>query len=481
MNKHKIVIVGSGFSGICIGIKLKKAGIHDFIILEKASKLGGTWRENSYPGAECDIPSALYSYSFEPNPEWKHVWSKREQIFQYQLDVANKYNLMPHFRFEQSVKSAEWKGKQWLIQTQSGTHESQHFISAIGQLHELSTPQFKGSDKFNGHQFHAAKWDHSVDLSDKRVSVIGAAASAVQLIPEVAKIAKHLTVFQRTPNWMMEKPNRSYTRFERWLSATVPFFNKLYRGLLYLLADGVLYPALKGNKVAAWFVKFKVKRNLNKHIKDPVLKSKLTPDYAIGAKRILFSHTFYNALSRSNVDLQTEPISAIDANSIHTETGQCIETDVIVYATGFITNPFFKSIEVKGESQTLAQAWKNGAQAYLGMHTNGFPNLHMMYGPNTNLGHNSIIIMIEAQANYICKIIRQLDKQGQSSVDVKHEAECAYNAEVQDRLNRMVFSAIETSWYMDNGKITNNWAGSTWEYRRRLDASHSSAYNFSHD
>lgn len=476
MSKHNIVIVGSGFSGICMGIKLKQAGINDFIILDKASELGGTWRENSYPGAECDIPSALYSFSFEPNPNWKHVWSKRDQIFQYQKDVAEKYRLMPHFRFNQRVVSAEFLNDRWLINAEETEFEAQHFISAIGQLHERATPAFDGAEGFDGEQFHAAKWNHKVDLKDKNIVVIGAAASAVQLVPEVAKQSRQLTVIQRTPNWMMEKPNRSYTRPEKWLAERIPLLNKLYRGFLYLLADGVLFQALNGNRVAAWFIKLKVNRNLNKHISDPSLKATLTPNYTIGAKRILFSHTFYEAFNRNNVQLETNGVKSIIPDGIVTTSGKEIEADVIIYATGFITNPFFKSISVTGTSQTLEQAWENGAQAYLGIHTNGFPNLHMMYGPNTNLGHNSIIIMLEAQANYICKTIKNLVLQNKTLIDVKPDVELAYNHEIQMRLKAMVFSSVEQSWYMDNGKITNNWAGSTWDYKRRLKADNSDSY-----
>ncbi len=468
MTKHKIVIVGSGFSGICMGIKLKQAGISDFVILEKATELGGTWRENSYPGAECDIPSALYSYSFAPNPNWKHVWSKRDQIFQYQKDVAEKYGLTPHFRFDERVNRAEYRESEWIIETQNGGYQAQHFISAIGQLHERFMPDIEGADSFNGDQFHAAKWDHSVDLTGKKVAVIGAAASAVQLIPEVAEHAEHMTVFQRTPNWMMSKPNRAYTKLEKWLAKRLPILSRAYRSFLYLLADGVLYPALNGNRLAAAFVKLRVNWNLKRHIKDKALRAKLTPSYTIGAKRILFSHTFYEALNRPNVELETNAIKRIHADGIETENGELIKTDAIVYATGFITNPFFKSIEIKGHEHTLAQSWADGAQAHLGVYTHGFPNLHMMYGPNTNLGHNSIIIMIEAQADFITHNIKRLDEAGKTSIEVTQEAEQAYNQEMQTRLNGMVFSTIEKSWYMDNGKITNNWCGSTWEYRRRL-------------
>lgn len=466
--RTNVIIVGSGFSGICMGIKLKRAGIEDFIILEKASDLGGTWRENSYPGAECDIPSALYSYSFAPNANWEHVWSKREQIFQYQKDVAQQFEITKHIKFDQSVCSATYENSQWLIETQNSIYKANHFISAVGQLHERFTPPMSGANRFEGQQFHSAKWNHDLDLRGKSVAVIGSAASAVQLIPEVAKLAKHLTVLQRTPNWMIEKPNRRYLGLEHWVARRIPFLSKAYRNLLYLQADGILYRALIGKPVSSWFVKKLVNRNLRKHIDDPQLRERLTPKYAVGAKRILFSDTFYKTLNQAHVELETQAIESLQPNGIKTCAGNTIPVDIIIYATGFITNPFLKSIDVTGTHQTLKQAWKNGAHAYLGINTAGFPNLHLMYGPNTNLGHNSVIIMIEAQADYIARNIKLLEGKLNHVLDVPKSIEDQYNKTLQVRLKQMAFSKIENSWYMDKGKITNNWAGSTWEYKRRL-------------
>ncbi|MCH2189684.1 MAG: NAD(P)/FAD-dependent oxidoreductase [Gammaproteobacteria bacterium] len=465
---NKVIIVGSGFSGICMGIKLKQAGIEDFIILEKSTDLGGTWRENSYPGAECDIPSALYSYSFAPNPNWEHVWSKREQIFQYQRDVATQYGITQHFRFGQRVSSAKYENAVWTIKTQDSTYEATHFISAVGQLHERFTPEIIGAETFEGEQFHAAKWNHDAELQGKSVAVIGSAASAVQLIPQVAKQASKLTVLQRTPNWMIEKPNRRYSTLEHWVAKHIPILRKAYRNLLYLQADGILYRALIGKPISSWFVKKLVNRNLKKHIRDDDLRARLTPSYTVGAKRILFSDTFYKTLNKDHVELETQAIEAIEARGIRTSSGRVIPADVIIYATGFITNPFLKSIEVEGTNGSLKQAWSKGAHAYLGINTSGFPNLHMMYGPNTNLGHNSIIIMIEAQASYIARNIKLLEEDRGKVLDVPEDIEREYNIAIQKRLKDMVFSKIEHSWYMDQGRITNNWAGSTWEYKKRL-------------
>ena len=298
--------------------------------------------------------------------------------------------------------------------------------------------------------------------------MIGSAASAVQLIPQVAKQASKLTVLQRTPNWMIEKPNRRYSTLEHWVAKHIPILRKAYRNLLYLQADGILYRALIGKPISSWFVKKLVNRNLKKHIRDDDLRARLTPSYTVGAKRILFSDTFYKTLNKDHVELETQAIEAIEARGIRTSSGRVIPADVIIYATGFITNPFLKSIEVEGTNGSLKQAWSKGAHAYLGINTSGFPNLHMMYGPNTNLGHNSIIIMIEAQASYIARNIKLLEEDRGKVLDVPEDIEREYNIAIQKRLKDMVFSKIEHSWYMDQGRITNNWAGSTWEYKKRL-------------
>lgn len=481
VQKHKVVIIGSGFSGLCLGIKLKQAGIHDFVILEKADSLGGTWRENSYPGAECDIPSALYSYSFESNPNWTYKWSERNQILQYQQATAAKYGLTEHFRFKQKVTSARFQkeGNTWLISSESGEqYRAQHLISAVGQLHERFTPQFDNFEQFQGHSFHSAKWNHDVDLSGKRIAVIGNAASAVQLVPEVAKTAAQLTVFQRSPNWQLPKPDREYTALEKWLSKHIPPLRKLYRLGLWLQGELLLFPAIKKDGLARKIVQARATKNLNDNIECPELRKKLTPDYPFGAKRALFSHTYYQALNRENVALETNHIQQFTSTGIKTQDGREQQFDVVIFATGFITNPFLKSIEVIGvEDNSLEDSWSSGAQAYLGINTSGFPNLHMMYGPNTNLGHNSIIAMIEAQSAYIVDAVQHLDANALSVMEVNKSAETEFNAELQKRLAAMAFSGIENSWYMDRGKITNNWAGTATEYQKRLKSVDWNAYS----
>lgn len=481
INKTKAIIVGTGFSGLCMAFKLKEAGINDFIILEKASQLGGTWRENTYPGAECDIPSVLYSYSFAPNPDWQHKWSDRQQIHQYQQTLSDQYELETHFKFNQTVESAHFDEtkKVWNVRCASGEdYQTDHFISAVGQLHEVFQPAIKGLSDYAGESFHSAQWNSAVDLKGKRVAVIGNAASAVQLIPEIAKQASSLTVFQRSANWMIMKSNRSYSKFEKWLFKHLPFTQKLIRLNLWVLAELVLHPAVKGKKIHNFIVMMMVKFNLRKHIKDPELRKKLTPNYPLGAKRTLFSHEYYQTLERDKVNLETATINSFTNSGLKTNDEREIAFDVVIFATGFQTNPFLQSLDIRGVNQlTLKDHWHKGAHAYLGLHTSGFPNMHILYGPNTNLGHNSVIAMIEAQVAYVINAITTADKQQGKKIEVRQDHEQSYNEVLQQRLRAMAFGKVEKSWYIDQGKITNNWPGTATEYQRRLAKIDWSAYH----
>lgn len=468
----KAVVVGAGFGGLCMGIKLRAAGINDFVILEKAADLGGTWRENTYPGAECDIPSALYSYSFEHNSDWEFKWSGQQQILKYQHDTANKHGLAEHLRFNQEVVKAEFDktSKLWNIETNTSEHyQAQHFITALGQLHHPSTPHIAGQELYQGDRFHSAQWDHSIDLKGKRVGVIGNAASAVQFIPEIAKQVGHLTIFQRSANWILPKFDRPYAKWEQRISARFPFVTRAYRWFIWATGEYGILNAIRGRSWARWAVKRNCIKNLHEHISDLELRAKLTPDYPVGAKRILFCDHYYPALARDNVELLTSSIDSFTERGIMLADGKEHEFDVVIYATGFKTNPFLASIDVVGlNGRRIRDAWSDGAQAYLGVSTHGFPNMHMLYGPNTNLGHSSIIIMLEAQADFVIRAIKHQDKEGLAAIDVKSDVENQFNIEVQDRLANLAFSKVEQSWYKDGDKVTNNWVGGTKEYVRRL-------------
>ncbi|GAB4395754.1 MAG: NAD(P)/FAD-dependent oxidoreductase [Microscillaceae bacterium] len=479
---YRVVIIGSGFSGLALGIRLKAIGIHDFIILEKAQEVGGTWRENTYPGAECDIPSALYSFSFEPNPHWEYKWSHQPQILEYLRHCAQKYGLYPHIRFGQEVKAAHFQEKEagWKIITQDNTtFFSQSLVSAVGQLHHPRIPSISGQEKFVGPSWHSARWNHDVPLEGKRVGVIGNAASAVQFIPQIAPRAGQLYIFQRSANWMLPKQDRPYLDWEKKMAARFPILLKLYRNQLWL-KGGALFFLMGQNQGLKKLAESYVKRYIQETVHDPILQKKLIPDYPIGAKRILFSDDYYPTLNRSNVHLITENIQEITEKGLRLREGTEIDLDVIIFGTGFQTNPFLMGLDVRGQAgKSIHEAWAKGAEAYLGITTSGFPNLFLMYGPNTNLGHNSIVIMSECQAHYISQCIATLKKHHFRSMDVKPEVQKAYNAEIQRRLQHSVWAQIEDSWYKSGGKITNNWPGRTMEYEARTRKVNYAAYRLS--
>ncbi len=471
MQKYTSVIIGTGFSGIAMAIKLKEQGIQDFILLEKAQSVGGTWRENTYPGAECDIPSALYSYSFEAYPDWEYKWSMQPQILEYIEYVVKKHDLYPHIHFGKEMTKAKWQANKgiWQIETKDGSHyEGKTMITAIGQLHHPSIPDFKGKATFEGDSFHSAQWNHDISLKGKTVGVIGNAASAVQFIPEIVKTARKVKVFQRSANWMLPKQDRLYKEWEKSLVRRFPFLLKMYRLRLWSLGEA--FYLLMQNK-NNWLRKIYEKKTVNyikEHIKDPETVKKLTPIYPMGAKRVLFSDTYYEALARPNVDLITGGVQAITAKEVVAGDGQQHAVDVLIYATGFKTNPFLMGLEVVGEDNiTIQAAWKAGPVNYKGISISKFPNLFMMYGPNTNLGHNSILVMSEAQARYIAQCVKQLEHKNWKSMDVKNENMEAYHQSIQSRLRNMIWASVEDSWYKaENGNIPNNYPGRTFEYIR---------------
>ncbi|NNC54610.1 MAG: NAD(P)/FAD-dependent oxidoreductase, partial [Pseudomonadales bacterium] len=314
-----VVIIGAGFSGMCMAIQLKKSGFDDFIVLEEADEVGGTWRENTYPGAECDIPSALYSYSFEHNAKWRYKWSGQEQILDYQKGIAKKYGLYAHIRFNQHVCAAKYCQAEthWVVDTKSGErYFCQHLVSAVGQLHIPSIPEFANANSYQGTAFHSARWNHAIDLSGKRVAVIGNAASALQFIPQIAPRVKHLTVFQRSPNWVIAKRDRRYSRFEQWISEKIPWVTRMYRLRLWLRGELLLLPAMRRNRLARWLLRRETLASLRQHIKDPAIIDKLTPAYPVGAKRILFSDDYYQALARDNVKLDTAGVKQFTEQGI---------------------------------------------------------------------------------------------------------------------------------------------------------------------
>ncbi len=487
---RRIAIIGTGFSGLCVGHHLKKRGQDNFTIFEKASAIGGTWRENTYPGAECDVPSALYSFSFERNPNWTYKWSEQPEILRYMDHCVEKFGLTPHIKFNTEVTEAHFDDAAgiWKVSTTDGeTREFDVVISAVGQLHKSSTPKIDGASSFEGPHFHSAHWDHDVDLTAKNVAVIGNAASALQFIPQIAPKAAKLNVFQRSANWVFPKNDREYNKFEKWLGSVFPPATQFYRFMIWLRGEVLLYPLMKlkqGEQDADSGLRGKARKQalqyLEEKIVDPDLRAKLTPDYPVGAKRILFSDDYYDALAQDNVNVVTNPIVRIVKNGVITEDGTVHEADALIYATGFISTDFLTPMQVTGRGgQSLNEKWsKDGAEAYLGITHTGFPNFFMMYGPNTNLGHNSIIVMIEAQTRYILSCLAALDANEAKWLDVTAQAQADYNAFLEGRMQEKIWTAVEKSWYLRDGKVTNNWVGRTSEYMRRTKHMTPEAYEF---
>ncbi|GII01059.1 flavin-containing monooxygenase [Planobispora takensis] len=479
-----LTIIGSGFAGIGMAIKLKEAGYHDFVILEKASDLGGTWRDNTYPGCACDVPSHMYSFSFELNPGWSRMFSPQTEIWDYMRACVEKYGLAPHFRFGKEVVGLEYDdaARNWQVGTGDGeTFTTNAVVSGIGALHVPSYPQIRGRERFRGPAFHSAEWDHSADLTGKRVAVIGTGASAIQFVPRLAEQAAHLTVFQRTPPWIQPKPDFALSprmkRVMRLPGAARTLRNTIYWVLETRALGFTVDPRLMKVQEAV------ARRHLERQVPDPELRAKLTPDYTIGCKRILLSNDYYPALGRDDVDLVTDGVAEIRENSIVDATGREIEVDVIVYGTGFKVTDALNEQRIIGRNGLKIQdAWQNGIEAYYGITTAGFPNLFFLLGPNTGLGHNSVVFMIESQVKYVLDCLRLLSKTGARALDVRPGAQRAFNDRLQERLHALVWNEGGCrSWYLDeHGVNRTTWPGFTFEYWARTRRVRPGAYELIH-
>ncbi len=468
---HRVVIVGSGFSGLCMAIRLKQAGIHDFVLLEKADEVGGTWRENHYPGAACDVPSHLYCYSFEPKPDWSRIFAPQREILDYLRHCATKYGVRRHVRFRTEAVSARFlDGEEvWEVTTRGGARiRGEVLVQAKGALHIPSIPEIAGAERFAGPLFHSAEWRHDVPLEGKRVAVIGSGASAIQIVPAIAGKVKELHYYQRTAPWVIPRRDRDYTAAEKRRFATSPLAARLHRERIYWSLE----PRVLGFAVAPKIMSVAEqvgRRNLAKHVKDPALRAKLTPNFTMGCKRTLLSDDYYQAVARPNVDVVTDGIREITENAIVAKDGTTREVDAIVYCTGFAVTDLVGGLEVLGRGgRPLAEAWRDSVETYLGVTTSGFPNFFMLMGPNTGLGHNSMIYMIEAQAEYALDAIRTMDREGLRTVDVRPEVARRCTDEVQRRLARSVWASGCQSWYLDEqGRNHTTWPGFTFEYRLR--------------
>jgi cation diffusion facilitator CzcD-associated flavoprotein CzcO len=465
---HDVVIIGSGFGGICSAIKLKEAGIDNFVILEKDPVFGGTWRVNNYPGAACDIPSHLYSFSFAQNAGWSRLFPRQQELWEYTQRVVQQHGLMPHLRLGSALQAAHYDeaGGFWRIRTSRGEMTARTVISAMGFLGRPSTPKFPGLENFRGQAFHSAEWDHSVELRGKRVAVIGTGASAVQFIPEIQPLAAQLDSYQRTAHWVLPRPDRAVTGVEKWLLDKVKPLQLLYRAMHYVRYESrvimfVFAPAL--TKLAQW----QSLRHLKRQVPDPALREKLTPRYTLGCKRVLLTSNYYPALTQPNVSVQSDGIREVRAHSIVNGKGEERPVDVIIYATGFDTEHAFGPIDIRGRGgKSFLKVFEDGAGAYKGSTVAGFPNFFMITGPNTGLGHNSMIYMIESGTRYAVAAIARVLKENLHSVEVKEQVQRDYNQGLQGKLKDTVWSSGCKSWYLDSrGRNLLLWPGFTFHYR----------------
>jgi len=468
-----VIIVGSGFAGLCMAIRLQQSGVSDFMVLEREGDVGGVWRDNTYPGIACDIESHLYSYSFAPNPDWSRTFAPQREILAYLRRCADTFGVRPKIRFRCGVVAATFdeEGGRWRVETSDGsTFTARVLVSGSG--HALSKPilpDLPGLASFAGPAFHSARWDHTVDLAGKHVAVIGTGASAIQIIPSIAPVVASLLVMQRTPPWVLPRNERPIDERTRARLRRYPFWQKLLRGWLYLRHELMAYGVVRRPAVLRLASRV-VRRLIAARVKDPVLRDKVTPRYTLGCKRVLLSDDYYAALGRANVTVCTEAITEVQPGGLGTADGALHPVDVLVFATGFEAAEGSPPFAIRGRGgQGLAEAWRDGIGADLGTAVAGFPNFFLLLGPNVGLGHSSMVYMIESQVAYVLDAVLTLRARDLRSVEVRREVEARYNEALQRRLAGTVWQTGGcTSWYQRrDGRNTTLWPGYTFEFRRR--------------
>ncbi len=463
------IIVGSGFAGLGMGIALRKQGIRDFVILEKAHDVGGVWRDNSYPGAACDVPSHLYSFSFELSPNWSRTYAPQSEIYEYLQHCARKYELLPHIRFSSEVSEARFDEQTavWTVTLRNGSQlKSRLFIVGTGQLSRPAFPKIPGIEDFKGVAFHSARWDHTYPLEGKRVAVIGTGASAIQFVPAISDRVSQLKVFQRSAAYIIPRFDHAYSSTLKSAFKVAPWLMKLYRLCIYLHHD-IRKPAFTNRQ---WLMKYMAdqpfRKLLNREIKDQALVQRLTPDYPVGCKRILISSNYLATFAKPHVDLVTEEIRRITPDGVETTDGVQHPADAIIYGTGFTATEFLAPIRVTGAGGLdLNVAWKDGAKAYLGITVPKFPNFFILYGPNTNLGHNSIVYMLESQIAHIMRCIKTMQAKHCDTIEVTAAAHEKFDVNVQNRLKKSVWSRCESNYVDAQGRNTTVWPGFATHYR----------------
>ena len=468
-------IIGAGPGGLALEILLVRAGFHDFTIFDREDDVGGTWRINTYPGLACDVKSHLYSYSFALNPHRSRQWSPQPEILAYFQGCADEYGLRPHLRLRTEIGLARWEydTQRWCPTTSTG--EQQHFnivVSAVGLFTQPVLPDLVEQEPFAGTVMHSSRWDHSVRLEGARVAVLGTGSTASQLIPELARVASQVYSVQRSPTWILPKPDRSYTRRERWIFAHLPFAKKLYRTRLWLRSESNISVIENGSEKTQEFTAIALGM-LEKTVGDEDLRRKLTPNHPMGCKRLVFSSDYLPALTRPNVEVVTSPARCLRARSLVTEDGTEREVDVVVCATGYAAADYLGQLDVSGEGgTTLREVWRDGAHAYFGMAVPGFANFFMLYGPNTNVGSNSVIFMLEAQARYIVRALKYMRRKGRTYVAVRPGALAEFVAKIDLWMTGTVWTTQCSNYFRAaDGRVVTQWprsARSFWEMTRRF-------------
>jgi cation diffusion facilitator CzcD-associated flavoprotein CzcO len=469
VSHFEVAVIGTGFAGLGMAIRLKQDGVQNFVVFERAGEVGGTWRENHYPGCCCDVPSHVYSYSFELNPNWERGFAPQSEILEYLKHCAQKYEVRPHIRFNHEVKEAAWdEGERvWRIETANGqSFTAGVLVNGGGALSEPKAPDIPGIEGFAGKSFHSARWEHDHDLTGERVGVIGTGASSIQFVPAIQPDVKQLYLFQRTPPWVIPRWDHKITKLEHTL-LRIPGTPALVRAVLYWMLEsrvwGFRHPWLMkvADRVARW--------HLKRQVSDAGLRRKLLPDYVMGCKRILISDDYYPSLDEPNVEVVTDGIKEVRSNSIVTEDGTEHEVDTIIFGTGFeVTKPPIAQ-RIRGrDGRTLAEHWATSMSAYKGTFVPGFPNFVMMTGPNTGLGHNSMVFMIESQLNYVMGALRVMREQGARTLEVRDEVVKEYGDRLEKEMEGTVWTAGHcASWYLDDtGRNTTLWPSFSYKFRR---------------
>lgn len=477
MTTLSVGIIGAGPGGLALGIFLSKAGFRDFTIFDREDGVGGTWRINTYPGLACDVKSHLYSYSFDLNSQWSRMWPGQPELLQYFERSTDRHGLRPHLRLNTEISSAHWDSDThaWTLTDSSGAqHTFDIVVSAVGMFTRPLLPELHEQEPFTGTLMHTARWDHSVDLAGARVAVLGTGSTASQLLPEVAKVADKVYSVQRSPTWILPKPDRPYTDRERWAFRWIPFAKKLYRTRLWLRSERNISVIENGSDKTQEFKDISL-RYLESAVADPELRSKLTPDHPLGCKRLVFAADYLSTLTQPHVEVVSSPARSLRARALVTEDGSELDVDVVLCATGYAATDYLGQIEVRGEDdRSLHDTWRDGAFAYLGMAVPGFPNFFMLYGPNTNVGSNSVIFVLEAQARYIVRALKYLRRNERRYISVRPDTVSSFLADVDRWMEGTVWTTRCSNYFRaPNGRVVTQWprsAGAFWAMTRRFRA-----------